>query len=183
MPVQNRLESLFHRCRFYRAVTARQLLDLRRVTKNILSSQFPKRQDYRHRKGNADMRGFGVKPVVAIMVVLLLSGCSYSLSQIRENEPYQTLTSGKPPKELGKCIELTIRAETGGRWLGQPITSIVLEEYPNNVYRVALTFPGYTAVADILVKSTDSGTVVEYRRHHWWAGQTQVLEIIERCAQ
>jgi hypothetical protein len=121
--------------------------------------------------------------VVALVGAILSSGCNYSLSQIRENEPYRTLTSTKSTQELAKCIELKIRAETGGEWPGQPPTTVVLEEHPNNVYRVALTFPNYTAVADILVKPSDSGAIVEYRRHHWWAGQNQLLEVIERCAK
>lgn len=129
------------------------------------------------------MSGFGVKPVVVIMVVLLLSGCTYSLSQIRENEPYRTLTSNKSPQELAKCIEIKIRAETGNTWYAAGPLAVALEEHPNNTYRIALTFPAYTAVADILVKPKDSGAVLEFRRHHWWAGQSEVLEIIERCAQ
>jgi hypothetical protein len=130
------------------------------------------------------MRSYGTKAVMATMVIFFLSGCSSSLSQIRENEPYRILTSTKSPQGLAKCIEMKIRAETGGGWYGQPVVAVALEEHPNHNYRIGVTLPGVSAIADILVKPTDSGSVVEYRKREWGAGdQSQWLEIIERCAQ
>ena len=122
---------------------------------------------------------FGAKmAVVAVMMILLVSGCSTPLSQIRENEPYHTLTSTKSPRGLAKCIELEARQSQIGAQF-----AVALEEYPNETYRVAITLPAYTAMADILVKPTNSGSVVEFRKKGWFYLQTQILEIIERSAK
>lgn len=126
--------------------------------------------------------------VVALVVALLSSGCASTLSGVRGNEPYCTLTSSKAPKELAKCIEFKMRAELGGGLI------VNLEDYPNKTYRVALqqaadrSLPlgiASSALTDILVKPTDSGSVVEVRKWDWSSVtfQSKILEMIERCAK
>ena len=116
------------------------------------------------------------KLLVAMMVILLSSGCSYSLSEIREFKPYYTLTSTKPPQDLAKCIELKMRARRNA-------DVVNLEEYPDKTYRVTLTIPAHTAIADILVKPSDSGSVVEFRRRGYLHPQSELQEVMERCAK
>lgn len=116
--------------------------------------------------------------MVVLVVFLLLSGCSASLSQIRENEPYHIVTSTKAPQGLAKCIELEARQSGIGSFF-----VVSLEERPDKTYRITLTQAGWSSWADILIKPTDSGTVVEFRRKGWFYYQSEVLEIIERCAQ
>ena len=123
----------------------------------------------------------GLKIKAVALVVVCFSGCA-SLSEIRSNEPYYTLTSIKPPEELAKCIEQRIRAETGGRWYEANLV-VNREDYPNHTYRIGLTLPGYTAMADILVKPSDKGSLVEYRRKGWFTGESSALEEIKRCAE
>jgi hypothetical protein len=78
-----------------------------------------------------------------------------------------------------------IREEKG---MQQPImysgpVGVVLEEHSDQTYRVALIIPGATAIADILVKPSGSGSVIEYRRKGWYAKQAQWFEYIEKCAR
>ena len=159
-----------------------------------------------------DMRYWASKLVVALAVCLCLSGCSYTLSDIRKYEPYQTITSSKPPLELAKCIEIKIREQTERYWC-EAAPAISFEEYPNNTYRVVLLVPppgargdilvkpmsmgtvvesgriqrgwaGDGAMGDILVKPASGGTVVEFRRIAGaWPGDSLVPEVIKGCAQ
>jgi hypothetical protein len=128
------------------------------------------------------MNGQWTKFIPVVMVLLLLSCCSYSISEIRGYEPYRTFTSTKPPKEVAKCIELEIRAEKGMRFYEGPV-GVALEEHPDQTYHVAITVPGYTAVADILVKPSGSGSLIEYRRKSWNAKQDRWFDYIEKCAR
>jgi len=128
------------------------------------------------------MKGFGAKAaMVAFGVGLLSSGCSTTLSEVRTTEPYRSISSTKAPQGLAKCIEFKMRAELGGGLI------VNLEDYPNSTYRVALqqgTDRG-SAVADVLVKPADRGSVVEVRK--WDLSSitflSKVLDMIERCAQ
>lgn len=123
--------------------------------------------------------GMGAKTAVALVVGFLLSGCLATVSEIRGKEPSRTITSTKTPQELSKCIEFAIREKHGGPWI------VNREEYPNNVYRVVLTAT-MSAIADILVKPTDGGSVVEFRQAYGESGDYgwyQILEFIERCAK
>ncbi len=163
-------------------------------------------------QGRKDMRDWVAKVVVALVVGLCLSGCSYALSDIRGYEPYQTVTSSKQPFELAKCIATKIRAHTARYWC-EDSPAVSFEEYPNNTYRVVLLVPprgprgdiivkpmsmgtlvesrriregwaGDEAIGDILVKPTSGGTVVEFRRiTRGWAGDSVVPELIEECAK
>ena len=120
------------------------------------------------------------KVIVAVMVALLIGGCASSISQIRQNEPYLTLTSTKPPNEVAKRIDFRGRAETGSTvWRVNP--TIALEEHPDQTYHVVLTVPPVGGLADIVIKPSGSGSLVEYRRGHWWNGEKQFLEIVEQC--
>ncbi len=120
------------------------------------------------------------KVIMSVIVALLLGGCAYSISEIRQSEPYLTFTSSNPPKDVAKCIDLRARADTGGSiWKVSP--TVALEERPDHNYHIVLTVPPYSGLADILVKPSGSGTVVEYRRAHWWAGEKQFLEVLEEC--
>lgn len=127
--------------------------------------------------------------VVALLVALLSSGCASTLSEIRTKEPCQTLTSTKTPQELSKCIEFKLRAELGGGLI------VNREEYPDNIYRIALhqahdgstPFGGLasSALTDILVKPMDSGSVVEVRKWDWVSSTflSNLTEMIKRCAK
>jgi hypothetical protein len=127
--------------------------------------------------------------VMALVVALLSSGCASKLSEIRTKEPCQTLTSTKTPQELSKCIEFKMRAELGGGLI------VNREEYPDNTYRIALhqAQDGSTpfgklassALTDILVKPTDSGSVVEVRKWEWVSPTflSNLIEMIKRCTQ
>ena len=120
------------------------------------------------------------KILVAMMVVFISSGCAATLSEIRTKEPSYIISSTKTPQELSKCIEFKMRAELGSAFV------VALEEYPINTYRIPLTYPGVSAIADILVKPMDSGSVVEFRLKDWYLKGTivpQMEEIIERCAK
>jgi hypothetical protein len=132
---------------------------------------------YKVIEGRKNMRRWVVKVVVPLVVVLFSSGCMATLSEIRTKEPYYTITSTKPPKELAKCIELKMRAQWGDRFV------VNLEEYENNTYRVAFTIPSTSAIADILVKPTDSGSAVEFRRRGYLYPQYEMQEVMERCAK
>lgn len=134
--------------------------------------------------------GMGSKAaVVALVVAILTSGCAVTLSEIRTKEPSQIISSTKTPQELSKCIEFKMRAELGGGLI------VNREEYPNNTYRIALQqaadgstpFGGLasSALTDILVKPTDSGSVVEFRKWDWSSAsfQSKLIEIAERCAK
>jgi hypothetical protein len=136
------------------------------------------------------MRDWGSMVVVALVVALLSSGCVTvntipgSFPAIRGTEPYRTLTSTKAQKELAKCIEFTMRAEL------EPALIVNLEEYPNNTYRVVITCTtdnrtayGRGAVEDILIKPTDSGSIVECRKRSWADRVPEILRIVERCAK
>ena len=102
--------------------------------------------------------------IVVVMLALLMWGCGVSLSQIRQDEPYRTFTSTKHPKEVAKCIEYKIREEEGARWYESKTTgTVALEEYPDQSYRIAITIPPYSAIADLLVKPSGRGSVVDYR--------------------
>jgi hypothetical protein len=125
--------------------------------------------------------GLRVKAAVVAPVVvcfLLVSGCSASLSQIRENEPYRIVNSTKAPQDLAKCIELEIRQSDIGSFF-----VVALEERPDRNYRITLTQAGWSAWADILVQPSDSGAKVEFRRKGWFYFQSAVLEIIDQCAK
>ena len=126
------------------------------------------------------MKDRWAKVVVAVVTVLLLSGCALSLSEIRAKEPSYTITSTKTPQELSKCIEFKMREEEVG--FGG-VHTVVREEYENNTYRVIATWSGRTPIADILVKPKDNGSVVEFRSEDYWLIAPVRLEIIERCAQ
>jgi hypothetical protein len=118
--------------------------------------------------------------VLVMVVGLLLSGCAYTLSELRTKEPWQTLTSTKTPQELSKCIEFKMRAELGGN------LTVNREEYSNNIYRVALQdLRLERAVADILIKPTDSGSFVEVRKYDWTYAPflSKLLEKLEQCAK
>jgi hypothetical protein len=162
--------------------------------------------------GRKDMRDWMSKTVVVLVAYFCLSGCSYTLSDIRGYEPYQTITSSKQPFELAKCIAMKIRAHTARYWR-EDSPAVSFEEYPNNTYRVVLLVPprgprgdilvkpmsmgtvveskritegraGDEAIGDILVKPTSAGTVVEFRRiTRGWAGDSVVPEVIAGCAQ
>jgi uncharacterized protein YceK len=121
--------------------------------------------------------GWG-KVLVAVVVALLSSGCASSLSEIRASETSHTLASNKAPQEIAKCIELKMRAKL-------PFTAfvVVLEEHTDNTYCVVITAPGYVYVVDIIVKPTDGGSVVEFRKQGWWSNKTEMIEIAERCAK
>lgn len=126
------------------------------------------------------MRDWVSKAVVAVMVAILLSGCNATLPEIRAKEPSYTLTSIKPPQELSKCIEFKMRAELGGN------LTVNREEYSNNIYRVALQdLRLERAVADILIKPTDSGSFVEVRKYDWTYAPflSKLLEKLEQCAK
>lgn len=127
--------------------------------------------------------------VALVLALLLLSGCASTLSEIRTKEPSQTLSSTKTTQELSKCIEFKMRAELGGGLI------VNREEYPDNIYRIALhqardgstPFGGLasSALTDILVKPTGSGSVVEVRKWDWSSSTflSNLIEIIKRCAQ
>uniref|UniRef100_A0A7V4GA26 Lipoprotein n=1 Tax=Desulfobacca acetoxidans TaxID=60893 RepID=A0A7V4GA26_9BACT len=128
------------------------------------------------------MKAQGVKAMFAVMTALLFAGCALSVYEIRQSKPYLTLSSINPPKEVAKCIDFRARAETGGSvWKVSP--TVALEERPDQTYHIVLTVPQHGGLADILVKPSGSGSVVEYRRSHWWAGEKQFLEIVEQCAR
>jgi hypothetical protein len=128
------------------------------------------------------------KILVAMMVVFISSGCAATLSEIRTKEPSQIISSTKTPQELSKCIEFKMRAELGGGLI------VNREEYPDNTYRIALQqahdgstpFGGLasSALTDILVKPTNSATVVEVREHKWASAtfMSKILDMIKRCA-
>ena len=130
-----------------------------------------------------------VAVVVPLMLALLLSSCASTLSEIRTKEPCQTLTSTKTPKELSKCIEFKMRAELGGGLI------VNREEYPDDIYRIALhqardgstPFGGLasSALTDILVKPKDSGSIVEVRKWDWSSSTflSNLIEMIKRCTQ
>jgi hypothetical protein len=128
------------------------------------------------------MRGLGAKVVmVAFGVGLLSNGCSTTLSEIRTKEPCRSISSTKAPQGLAKCIEFKMQAELGGGLI------VNLEDYRNSTYRVALQqgMDRGSAVADVLVKPADSGSVVEVRK---WdlssiTSMSKILDMIERCAQ
>ena len=127
--------------------------------------------------------------VALVLALLLLSGCASTLSEIRTKEPSQTLTSTKTTQELSKCIEFKMRAELGGGLI------VNREEYPDNIYRIALhqARDGSTpfgslassALTDILVKPTDSGSEVEVRKWDWASTSflSNLRGMIERCAK
>jgi len=127
--------------------------------------------------------------VMALVLALLLIGCASTLSEIRTKEPCQTLTSTKTPQELSKCIEFKMRAELGGGLI------VNREEYPDNIYRIALhqardgstPFGGLasSALTDILVKPAGSGSVLEVRKWDWSSSTflSNLIEMIKRCAQ
>jgi hypothetical protein len=128
------------------------------------------------------------KVIVAVMVALLLGGCSAPVSQLRQNEAHLTLSSINHPKEVARCIELRTRAEMGGTsrllwkpW--QPLYYVTLEEHPDNTYHVVLTVPSGAGLEDILVKPSGSGSVIECRRVSGWSGEEHVLEIVEQCVR
>ena len=127
------------------------------------------------------MKGQRTVVTVPLMMVLLLCSCA-SLSEIRQREPYRTLTSSKAPKELAKCIELNARSEIGTRF-NEPVYSVVLEEHPDQTYHVALTAPPTTAIADVHIKPSESGSTVECRTLGAWLFKGHLWEIIERCGK
>jgi len=129
-----------------------------------------------------DMKAQWGTIIVAVMVFLLIEGCASSISEIRQNEPHLTFSSINPPKEVAKCIDFRARAETGGSmWKVNP--TVAFEERPDNTYYIVLTVPPYGGLADILVKPSGVGSVVEYRRAHWWNGEGQFIEILEKCVR
>ena len=129
------------------------------------------------------MKALWGKNIVAVMVALLLGGCASSISEIRQNEPHLTFTSTNPPKEVAKCIDFRTRAETGGSGGWKVSPTVALEERPDQTYHIVLTYPPYGGLADILVKPSGVGSVVEYRRAHWWNGEGQFIEILEQCVR
>ena len=124
------------------------------------------------------MKDWWAKVVVAVVMALLSSGCAYSLSEIRTSETSHSLASNKAPQKIAKCIELKTRAKLS-------ITDfvVVLEEHPNNTYCIVITMPNHVYVVDIIVKPTDGGSVVEFRKRGWWSNKTEMIEIAERCAK
>ena len=122
------------------------------------------------------MNGQGTKFIVAVMDALLLVGCSYNLSEIREYEPYRTLTSAKPPKVVAKCIEFQIRKYIS-------LLTVALEEHPDQSYRIALSNAIEGAIVDILVKPSGSGSKVEVRTKPALMRKGHMLGIIDACAR
>ena len=120
-----------------------------------------------------------VKVIMVIMVALLMGGCAKSSSQLGKYAPTKTFTSNKPPQEVAKCIEYKIRE-------GIKILSVVLEDYPDQSYHLSVgSYPGYTAFADILVKPSGNGSMVEYRsiRESLTAKEEEMLLLIDGCVR
>ena len=131
------------------------------------------------------MKAQWAKVILVVMLPLLIGGCTRSLSQIRQYEPYRTFTSNKPPREVAKCIELKIREQKGVRWYKEKSLNVSLEEHPDQSYRIAITVPP-SAIADILVKPSRNGVVVEYRKHPavgWNFAEERWFDYIEECAR
>jgi hypothetical protein len=122
------------------------------------------------------------KVIMVMVLASLIGGCTYSLAQIREYEPYKTFTSNKPPKEVAKCIEYKIREDKGASWYEAKGLPVVLEEYPDQSYRVSISIHD-SAMADILVKPSGNGSIVEYRRVGSHLKQERWLANIYECVK
>ncbi len=121
----------------------------------------------------------GVKVIMIIMMALLMGGCANSSSQLGKYAPTKTFTSSKPPQEVAKCIEYKIRE-------GIKILYVVLENYPDQSYHLSIgSYPGYIALADILVKPSGNGSIVEYRsmRESVTATEEEMVLFIEGCVK
>ena len=120
-----------------------------------------------------------VKVIMVIMMVLLMGGCVKSQSQLREHTPTHTFTSNKPAQEVAKCIEYKIRE-------GIKFLYVVLENYPDQSYHLSVaSYPGYMALADILVKPSGKGSTVEYRsmRESLTTAEEEMVHFIEGCVK
>ena len=120
-----------------------------------------------------------VKVIMVVMMVLLMGGCVKSPSQLREHTPTHTFTSNKPAQEVAKCIEYKIRE-------GIKFLYVVMENYPDQSYHLSVaSYPGYMALADILVKPSGNGSIVEYRsvRESVTAAEEEMVLIMEGCVK
>jgi hypothetical protein len=81
---------------------------------------------------------------------------------------------------VAKCIEYKIRANKSARWYEAKSIPVVLEEYPDQSYHISISTTD-TAIADILVKPSGNGSIVEYRRKGWYAKQERWFADIESC--
>ena len=120
-----------------------------------------------------------VKVIMVIMMALLMGGCAKSSSQFGKSAPTKTFTSNKPAQEVAKCIEYKIRE-------GIKFLYVVLENYPDQSYHISVgSYPGYTALADILVKPSGNGSIVEYRsiRESLTAKEEEMLLLIDGCVR
>jgi hypothetical protein len=119
------------------------------------------------------------KILMVMMMALLMGGCAKSPSQLREWMPTRTFTSNKPPQEVAKCIEYKIREEI-------KVLYVVLEDYPDQSYRILIgSYPGYTAFAELHVKPSRDGSIVEYRsmRESLTGKEEEMLLYIEGCVR
>ncbi len=115
------------------------------------------------------------KVIVVVMMALLMGGCA-SGPEVRPTLPYQTFTSANTPKQVVECIKSRLLEEKG-RGIGEGSwEAVAFEELPDQTYHIVLTVHPYKGIADILIKPSGSGSVIEYRREHWWAGEEQFLE-------
>jgi hypothetical protein len=124
--------------------------------------------------------------IVGLVVVLLLGGCYATTSDIRRVNPSFTFTSIKPPNEMAKCIYSRSRTEIDAN----TTMTTILDEYPTQkIYHVSLTSPhwGYpNCLADVLVKPSGNGSVVEFRHELWatWLTYAKIfLEIVRQCTR
>jgi hypothetical protein len=120
-----------------------------------------------------------VKVIMLTLMALLMGGCVKSSSQLGKYAPTKTFTSNKPPQEVAKCIEYKIRE-------GIKFLYVVLENYPDQSYHISVaSYPGYMALADILVKPSGNGSIVEYRsrRESLTAKEEEMVLVIEGCVR
>jgi hypothetical protein len=120
-----------------------------------------------------------VKVIMVIMMALLMGGCVKSQSHLGKSAPTHTFTSNKPAQEVAKCIEYKIRE-------GIKFLYVVMENYPDQSYHLSVaSYPGYMALADILVKPSGNGSIVEYRsmRESLTAAEEEMVLIMEGCVK